>query len=136
MGKIINQDTKEKIGELLKEHSVSEIASLTGVSIRSIFKIQRELNIVRKAEELRSIRSRIRKNIVNAERRRILFGTDQKTKLKVNTNKQRIRLRYKMKRIGYKNSICPNEILYDENTKRNLKYEDTASLIGMHVKPA
>ena len=136
MGKIISLETKLKIKELLKTHSSSEAAALTGVSLRSIFKIQQEWNMERSPEQLKGIRSRIRKKIVQDERRRVIFGQDQKTQLKVFSNKKRHTLKYRLKRVGYKICDLPNTLLYDESTKRNPAYETMCKPLGLTILPA
>lgn len=136
MRRIISNETKLRVKELLTDHSVSEIATLTGLCRRSIFNIQKELNITRSPEQIREIRSRIRSQLVQAEKRRVLFGINQKTNLKVYSNKKRIHLKYKMRKLGYETGEDPNTMYFTDKTCRHLKYENTAGSLGLQIKKA
>ena len=81
--------------------SYQEMAERTGLHRETIRIIARELGLERTPEQLRKIRSRRRKELIQKERRRIIFGLDQKTNIKVVSNHQKIRLRGSLKRIGY-----------------------------------
>lgn len=136
MCKPISLEMKEKVREMLSYKSISEIAKETGLSERSVCTIQRQWGIERSPEQLKQIRSRVRKELVNKERMRVNWGADQKTNLKVVCNKQRHSLKYRLKRIGYKTGLIPNLFHYDENTKRNLEYEKAAQTLGLTITPA
>lgn len=136
MCKPISLEMKEKVREMLSYKSISEIAKETGLSERSVCTIQRQWGIERSPEQLKQIRSRVRKELVNKERMRVNWGADQKTNLKVVCNKQRHSLKYRLKRIGYKTGLIPNLFHYDENTKRNLEYEKAAKTLGLTITPA
>ena len=77
-----------------------EMAERTGLNKHTITRIARELGLERTEEQLRDIRSRRRKELIQKERRRIIFGLDQRTNIKVVSNNQKIRLRGSLKRIG------------------------------------
>jgi hypothetical protein len=81
--------------------SYQEMAERTGLNKETIRIIARELGLARTEEQLRDIRSRRRKELIQKERRRIIFGLDQRTNIKVVSNNQKIRLRGSLKRIGY-----------------------------------
>ena len=81
--------------------SYQEMAERTGLHRETIRIIARELGLERTPEQLRKIRSRRRKELIQKERRRIIFGLDQKTNIKVVSNYQKIRLRGSLKRLGY-----------------------------------
>lgn len=81
--------------------SYQEMAERTGLHRETIRIIARELGLERTKKQLREIRSRRRKELIQKERRRIIFGLDQKTNIKVVSNHQKIRLRGSLKRLGY-----------------------------------
>lgn len=68
-----------------------------------------------------------RKKLIAAEKRRVLFGLEQKTKLKVvPAAKEKINCRYNLRRRGYIVARGAREILYNENTNRSTIIERNA----------
>lgn len=69
-----------------------------------------------------------RKNTVRSEKRRVLFGLPQKTKLKVvQSPHAKIAYRYVLKKRGYIVDRGSKDIYYDENTLRSEIVEHTAT---------
>ena len=136
MRKKLEPELKQKVEDLIQQYSVSEIAQITGISVRSVFNIIKEKGIKRDPLTESSIRSRVRKKLIQDERRRIIFGKDQKTKLKVFTNKERYSMKYRLKRKGYIPTEQANAFTYNENTKRNLEYENISKKLGITIIPA
>lgn len=68
-----------------------------------------------------------------AEKRRVLYGFEQQTKLKVVRQPvSKTNLRYAMKKAGY---IEEGRVMwYDNNTRRSTKREVRASQFGIEVK--
>ena len=85
----------------------------------SIRIIARELGLERTPEQYRTIRSRRRKELVQKERRRIIFGLDQKTNIKVVSNLRKIRLRGSLKRLGYIIGADGHTFYYDSTLRRH-----------------
>lgn len=135
MSKAISFETKLKVREMLPKRSISEIAYETGLSARSICSIQQQWGIERTPEQLKNIRSRIRKELVKKERMRVNWGVEQKTNLKVVCNRERHSLKYRLKRIGYLKGTQPNQLYFDKNTKRNIEYEKKAESLGLTITP-
>jgi hypothetical protein len=68
-----------------------------------------------------------RKKLIAAEKRRVLFGLDQKTKLKVvPASKEKVNCRYNLRRRGYIVSRGAREIFYNEKTNRSPLIERNA----------
>lgn len=128
----IDNDVKKKILELIKDKSISEVAALVGCGISSVSKVIRDNKIVRSKEDLASIRSRVRTGMVKSERRRAIFGLDQKSNLKVFSNKERNALKYCLKRKGYLFFERGVNIAYfNEETMRDEKYEERGRKLGI-----
>ena len=85
----INQEKIGLIADLVKTKSLSEVAKTVGCSVSSVSKVIKDGGIVRSREELSSIRSRVRTDLIRKERRRAIFGLDQNTDIKVFFNKER-----------------------------------------------
>ena len=68
-----------------------------------------------------------RRKTIAAEKRRVLFGLEQRTKLKVIASpKAKICCRYNLKRRGYIVTRGAREIFYDDNTSRSSILEKNA----------
>ena len=96
-----NRDARSFVLMEYPNLSYQEMAERTGMHKESIRMIARELGLERTPEQYHTIRSRRRKELVQKERRRIIFGLDQKTNIKVISNLRKIRLRGSLKRLGY-----------------------------------
>lgn len=69
------------------------------------------------------------------EKRRVLFGLEQRTKLKViRAPKYKIYLRHKMRQLGYLIVKCSNTAFYGTDTKRNPYYENKAKEYGINIE--
>lgn len=91
----------EKVRGLYSSRSYTEIALETGIPVRSVARIISTLGLTRSKREEKGIRSRIRRNITDREKRRVIFGLAPLTRIKVVTNKHRIKLRHALKKAGY-----------------------------------
>lgn len=70
------------------------------------------------------------------EKRRVLFGLEQKTKRKVTkAPKFKCELRCRMRRLGYIIPHGGNIAYWDMNTKRNKSKEITAGKYGIRIEP-
>lgn len=81
--------------------SYEEMAARTGLCKSTIYLIARELGLSRTREQMSAIRSRRRKELIQSERRRAVFGLVPRTHLKVGCDIRKIRLRGNLKRHGY-----------------------------------
>ena len=106
------------------------IGFLPGESNKTRFSHRRFRSIVEKSAETR-------RATIRAERRRILFGLPQRTKLKLTSGgRQRVSHRYLFRK---RNCIVPrgsNEIFYDELTNRSSAMEASAPKYGLRCLPA
>lgn len=132
----ITEEIKRRIVELIKEgRTVPETAGMVGCGVSSVKKVMRDNNIVRTAKVKSAIRSRVRSEYVRAERRRAIFGLDQRTNLKVFSNKDRIILRYCLKRKGYVfKERGGNTAYYSEETSRDRRYEEKGIKLGLRFQ--
>lgn len=137
MNKIkITKELVADIANMIKEYSYCEIASNLKVSLSTVKRIIRENHLDRSKTDMEAIRSRTRKDLIRAERRRAIFGFDQKTDIKVFTNRERNSLKYCLKRKRY---IFlrrgDNTAYFDESTNRHPPYEERGSKLGIKFKP-
>ena len=115
--------------------SYQEMAERTGLHRETIRIIARELGLERTPEQLRKIRSRRRKELIQKERRRIIFGLDQRTNIKVVSNNQKIRLRGSLKRIGYILGTDGHTFFYYPGLTRHLVKEANGKELGFTFLP-
>ena len=115
--------------------SYQEMAERTGLHRETIRIIARELGLERTPEQLRKIRSRRRKELIQEERRRIIFGLDQKTNIKVVSNHQKIRLRGSLKRLGYIIGTDGHTFYYYPGLRRHPIKESNGRALGFTFLP-
>ena len=115
--------------------SYQEMAERTGLHRETIRIIARELGLERTPEQLRKIRSRRRRELIQKERRRIIFGLDQKTNIKVVSNHQKIRLRGSLKRLGYILGTDGHTFYYYPGLRRHPIKESNGRALGFTFLP-
>ncbi|EGN56917.1 hypothetical protein PRBRB14_13370 [Hallella multisaccharivorax DSM 17128] len=115
--------------------SYQEMAERTGLHRETIRIIARELGLERTQKQLREIRSRRRKELIQKERRRIIFGLDQKTNIKVVSNHQKIRLRGSLKRLGYIIGTDGHTFYYYPGLRRHPIKESNGRALGFTFLP-
>lgn len=115
--------------------SYQEMAERTGLHRETIRIIARELGLERTPEQLSKIRSRRRKELIQKERRRIIFGLDQKTNIKVVSNHQKIRLRGSLKRLGYILGTDGHTFYYYPGLRRHPIKESNGRALGFTFLP-
>lgn len=128
-------DLAERVRELHDSHSNAEIAAITGISSRSVSRIVAVLGLRRTKKEEQSIRSRIRQDIMKREKRRVIFGLPPITRIKVVTNKPRIKMRHSLKKAGYLVIRGQNVMYYHSDMERDHSREDIGRKLGLRFEP-
>lgn len=128
-------DLAERVRELHGTHSNAEIAAITGISSRSVSRIVAVLGLRRTKKEEQSIRSRIRQDIMKREKRRVIFGLPPITRIKVVTNKPRIKMRHSLKKAGYLVIRGQNVMYYHPDMERDHSREDIGRKLGLRFEP-
>ena len=128
-------DLAERVRELHNSHSNAEIAAITGISSRSVSRIFAVLGLRRTKKEEQSIRSRIRQDIMKREKRRVIFGLPPITRIKVVTNKPRIKMRHSLKKAGYLVIRGQNVMYYHPDMERDHSREDIGRKLGLRFEP-
>ena len=111
-----------------QECSFSEIGKALGITRMS-------LGLKRSSEEKHLISSRIRTQMVKRERRRIVFGLEPVTGIRVISNRAKVRVRSNMKSNGYIISEEHNVIYYTGTTERRERLESRGIRLGLHILP-
>ena len=130
-----NRDARAFVEMEYTNLSYQEMAECTGMHKESIRMIARELGLSRTPEQLRTIRSRRRKELIQKERRRIIFGLDQRTNIKVVRNNRKIRLRGSLKRLGYIPATDGHTFFYYPGLRRHPVKEANGKTLGFTFLP-
>lgn len=133
----VTDEVKARIIGLAASRSISEVAKEVGCSGSTVSTVIREAGVVRSAADKAAIRSRVRSEYVRAERRRAIFGLDQKSSLKVFSNRDRAILKYCLKRKGYIFVERGDTTAYfDADTRRDRAYEEKGRKLGLRFRQA
>lgn len=128
---IKNDDVEKSILDLLNTHSYQDIANIIGVSKRTVLRVAKKYNFVKSKDVRKQLFTTKIKELRKSESRRVLFGLEQKSKLKVVTNKKKIKLRYSLKKRGY---ICDERggsiLKITGDTTRSTYLEKKGSVYG------
>lgn len=116
-------------------HSFAEIGDMIGATKTTVARIAGQLGLKRTRREDSSIRSRVRTAMVNREKRRVIFGFDPITRIKVVTNRTKIRLRSELKSAGYIVERAANILYFKSEDERDLRKEEEASRHGLRFAP-
>ncbi len=115
--------------------SLSEMAKELNISRTSVLRIIGKLELTRTKEQTFQVVSRIRSEIIRRERRHILFGLAPVTRMKVVSNRPRIRFRAKLKSVGYIVNRASNTLYYTEDMERRCNLENNGIRQGLHFLP-
>ena len=133
----MTEETRRRIIELSAARSISEVARAVGCGVVTVSTVLREAGVVRSAAEKTAIRARVRSEYVRAERRRAIFGLDQKSRLKVFSNKDRAMLKYCLRRKGYIFTERGGTTAYfNGDTRRDHAYEEKGRKLGLRFQQA
>ena len=113
--------------------SFSEMARELGISKMSVCRIAEHLGLKRSQTERYDITSRIRSDMIHRERRRVIFGLAPITRMKVVSNRARVRLRSLLKR--YTVGDERNTLYYAEGIKRSERQEKRGTKLGLQFLP-
>lgn len=115
--------------------SYSEMAMDLNISNAKVCRIVKRLGLKRTRMETRSIQSERRSRLVRRERRRIIFGLDPVSNIKVVTNRPRIELRHRLLNKGYIPGSSRFEMYIPSGVKRNLRQEAFGNSLGLKFIP-
>lgn len=130
-----NSDIRAFVGMEFHNLTYKEMAKRTGLNEYTIFKIARELGLVRTREKWNeNISSGLRESY-KSERARVMFGLEQKTNWKVVCNRKKIRLRHKLKSLGYIVAKGDTDVYYTDDTDRHPQRERNGEKLGFTFMP-
>ncbi|MGP1437175.1 MAG: hypothetical protein ACTTKN_11245 [Phocaeicola sp.] len=117
--------------------SYRSVADKLNVSVTSVHTTVNEATAnghqKRTKEETLKIMSETRVRLIKKERARAVFGLEQKTKLKLFPNKQKYKLRERLKRSRYDVERNGTDVYIDDETRRHAKVETEARKLGFQI---
>lgn len=133
--KMRNNDIREFVEMEYDNMTYKEMAKRTGIHHVTVWKIANELGLRRSREKWNEHLRRSRIEIIKSEKRRIVFGLEQRTKLKVVCNKSKHYLRQKLRQFGYVADKGSNTVYYTDDTVRRPIRERNGERLGFIFKP-
>lgn len=125
--------------EYIRNHfyskSFSEIGKALGITKNSVSRIAGQIGLRRTEKENCDVKSRVRTELIKREKRRIIFGLDPITNIKVVTNRPRIKLRAWLKAKGYIVGEKRNVMYYPADIIRCHNQESRGSELGLRFLP-
>lgn len=128
-------DRANYIRDNFHHKSLSEMGRKLGISKWSVSRIAGKIGLRRTTKETAHVSSRVRGELIRRERRRIIFGLDPLTNIKVVTNRPRIRLRSRLKAKGYIVSDERNVMYYPCDIERLHSHESRGMELGLRFMP-
>ena len=125
----------EHIRSHFQEKSFSEMGRELGITKTSVSRIASRLGLKRTRKEIGKMSSRIRSELIRRERRRVIFGLAPMTRIKVVSNRARVRLRSRMKGIGYIVGRERNILYYTVSLIRREHLEQRGVRLGLCFLP-
>ena len=113
------------------EESFTEIGKKLGITRTTVSRIASRIGLKRTKSDAYNVSSRVRQQMIRRERRRVVFGLDPITKIKVISNRAKVRLRYRLKAKGYLPGDHKNLMYYTGNTCRRQHLEDRGMKLGI-----
>lgn len=117
------------------EKSFTALANDLGIALNSVRRIAASIGLIRTEEERFTMISKARSELISRERRRMVFGFNPVSNIKVITNRPRIYLRAKMKAKGYIVAAERNVMYYTPDIKRSLEQENNGLRLGLKFMP-
>lgn len=125
----------EYIRNHFHESSFSEMAAYLGISKAHVGRIASRLGLKRTKAELSRVASRIRKEIIRREKRHVVFGLEPVTRVKVVSNRTKVRIRAQLKSKGYIVGEERDILYYTTEASRKTKLENRGRKHGLRFYP-
>ena len=132
--RISNYRTMQTVEELYPTHSQRQIAEIAGVSVRTVGRICKTLNLKRDREEDSIMRSEGIRRVFQSDNRRILYGLDQKTNRCFGRSNERLKVYDELKRHGYIVIKGTRTVYYSQDMRRVVHVESYAKALGLRFE--
>lgn len=130
-----NQEARALVQMEFDNLTYKEIGERAHLCEFTISRIANELGLRRSPEAWRANLSRKRLEMIKKERRRVLYGLPQKTRLKVVCNHSKNQLRSNLRRNGYIVGEDGHTFYYTEDFQRHPQREENGRKFGFKFMP-
>ena len=123
-----------KMSELNSYRSIADKLDISLSSVKSIINKATSKGYKKRSKEaIKKIMSEARIRLIKKERARAIFGLNPKTNLKVFPNKQKYRMRDRLKRCRYDVERNGINVYIDDETRRHDNIENEAQKLGFNI---
>lgn len=123
-----------KMSELNSYRSIADKLDISLSSVKSIINKATSKGYTKRSKEAtKKIMSEARIRLIKKERARAVFGLNPKTNLKVFPNKQKYRMRDRLKRCRYDVERNDINVYIDDETRRHDNIENEAQKLGFNI---
>lgn len=123
-----------KMSELNSYRSIADKLDISLSSVKSIINKATSKGYTKRSKEAtKEIMSEARIRLIKKERARAVFGLNPKTNLKVFPNKQKYRMRDRLKRCRYDVERNGINVYIDDETRRHDNIENEAQKLGFNI---
>lgn len=123
-----------KMSELNSYRSIADKLDISLSSVKSIINKATSKGYKKRSKEAtKKIMSEARIRLIKKERARAVFGLNPKTNLKVFPNKQKYRMRDRLKRCRYDVERNGINVYIDDETRRHDNIENEAQKLGFNI---
>ena len=130
--------TEANVLRMSESNSYRSVADKLNISVYSVHKIVNDAAAKgyqkRSKEKTGRIISDARVRLIKKERARAIFGLNQKTHLKLFPNKQKYRIRERLRRCRYDVERSGIDVFIDDETRRHANIEAEAQKLGFNVQ--
>lgn len=131
-----NHEAREILKDEYLNLTYGEIAKRTGLTKNGVWKIAQSLGLRHTKEQRNRKLSKAISEVYRKERSRVTFGFDQKTNLKVVSNRKKNMLRHRMKEYGYiVTGRGDNVLYYTDSLARSPEREERGARLGLRFRP-
>ncbi len=124
----------ETIRTMFGKHTNKEIAEVVHISDRQVRKICKRMGLTRSKEEISKIRSDAVLKTLSSERRRLIFGMEQKTDRRIGVRKARQKVVELLAKHGYITIKGSMTTYYSSTMNRYEHVESYAISLGFHLE--
>lgn len=132
--KVRNYKTMVLVESLFNSNSQRQIAEKAHVSLRTVKRICKKLNLKRDWDEDRIMRSDGAKRVFRSENRRIIFGLEQRTNRCVGKSDERLKIYDELEKHGYIVIRGTRTVYYSSEMRRIVHVESYAEALGLRFE--
>lgn len=124
----------QTVENMYGKYTIKEIAKVASVSERTVCRIINKLNLSMEKDEISIRCSNVQMKMHKSEKRRILFGLEQRTNILVGKSKARRKAKGLLAQHGYITLSSSRIVYYSEDMRRSEHIELYAKSVGLKLE--